>query len=146
MADPHKGQAYSGATETPGSDLLASRFIIPQSASTSVGDFSGLAYPLISPDGSKVFATMASGGPADPAAKVVEFSARTGQALAVMTPPADESGMGEWCGVLWTDPSGAQVTALCGVEGQTDDGHFTQVNLDVPACNFSTRRNSFVAW
>jgi hypothetical protein len=143
-------QAGSGVrvldTETPGSDLLASRFIIPESDSTSVGDFSELAYPLISPDGSKVFATMVSGEPANPAAEVVEFSARTGQALAVVTPPADESGMGEWCGVLWTDPSGVQVTAVCGVEGQTGDGHFTQLNLHVPVYSFSTPRDSFIAW
>jgi hypothetical protein len=130
----------------PGHDLLASRFIIPQSASTSFGNFSGLDYPLISPDGSKVFATMVSGQPSNPMSEVVEFSALTGQALRVVTPPSGESGTGRWCGVLWVGPSGAHVTAVCGIEGRADNGHFTQMNLHVPIYNSSIPRDSFIAW
>jgi Tol biopolymer transport system component len=133
-------------TAAPGTDLLASRFIIPRSASTSFGTFSGLDYPLISPDGSKVFATMVSGQPSNPVSEVVEFSARTGRALAVVTPPSGESGTGRWCGVLWVGPSGAHLTAVCGIEGRADNGQFTQMNLHVPSYNFSIPRDSFIAW
>ncbi len=95
-------------TAAAGRDLMASRVIIDQAAHTRLGSFTGLAYPLISADGSKVFATTLLGGPAKPKAEVVEFSALTGQALAVAAPATDETGMRSWCGVLWTNPSGTR--------------------------------------
>jgi hypothetical protein len=147
---PRVAQARSGVrlldTAAPGGDLLASRLVIHQVARTRLGNFTGLAYPLISADGSRLFATMLSGRPTEPRAKVVEFSAPSGRALRVVTPARDESGMGSWCGVLWTDPSGAHAAAVCAEQGRIDNGQFTTVNLYAPAYNFSAPRDSFIAW
>jgi hypothetical protein len=136
-------------TAAPGTDLMSSRLIISQDA--RFGSFGGLTGPLITADGSRVFATMVSGVPMNPMAEVVEFSARTGQALGAVTPAAGESGTGQWCGALWTDPSGQHLLAACGDvppggQGRIDNGHFTRMNLHVPAYNFSTPRESFIAW
>jgi hypothetical protein len=136
-------------TAAPGTDLMSSRLVVSQAA--RFGSFGGLTSPLITPDGSKVFATMVSGVPVNPMAEVVEFSARTGQASGAVTPPAGESGMGQWCGALWTDPSGQHLLAACGDvppggQGRIDNGHFTRMNLHVPTYNFSTPRESFIAW
>jgi len=135
-------------TAAPGTDLMSARLVV--SAAARFGSFRGLAGPLITSDGSKVFGTMVSGVPANPMAEVVEFSARTGQALGAVTPPVGESGTGQWCGALWTDPSGQHLLAACGGtpggQGRIDNGHFTRVNLHVPIYNFSTPRESFIAW
>jgi hypothetical protein len=133
-------------TAAAGRDLMASRLIINQAAHTRLGNFIDLAYPLISADGSKVFATMLWGGPAKRKAEVVEFSARTGRALAVVAPAADESRMDSWCGVLWINPSGTRATAVCGGEGRIVSGRFTSRNLHAPRYGFSTPRDSFIAW
>jgi hypothetical protein len=133
-------------TSAQGSDLLASRRIIPVPERTASGAFSALSGLLITPDGSKVFATAVSGLPDHPSAEVVEFSARTGRALAVVTPRADESGMGTSCLPLWTDPSGEQLTAECDSTGTIKNGTFTAARLHVPAVNFSTPGYTFIAW
>jgi hypothetical protein len=147
---PRAARARSGVrlldTAAPGGNLLASRLIIHQAGRTHLGKFTGLAFTLISADGSTLFATMLRGGPSNPKAEVVEFSAHTGQALAVVMPAQDESGMGSWCGVLWTDPSGTHATAACGEQGRIDNGHFTTTNVHVPTYNFSAPRGSFIAW
>lgn len=133
-------------TAAVGSHLMASRLLIRQPARTRLGRFTVLAYPLISADGSSLFATVLWGGPSNPMAEVVEFSARTGQALAVVAPAEGESGTGSWCGALWADPSGTHATAVCASEGRIDNGHFTSINLHVPTYSFSTPRDSFIAW
>ncbi len=138
-------------TAAAGSDLLHSRLIVGQSARTSLRNYTELSYPLISADGSRLFATVLWGGPSNPKAEVVEFSARTGRALAVVTPAAGESGMGSWCGVLWTDPSGARAITACapdyaGGQELIGNGHFTRANLHAPIYNLSTPRDSFIAW
>ena len=147
---PRAARARSGVrlldTAAAGRNLLASRRVIDQSAHTRLGTFTGVAYPLISGDGSKVFATMLWGGPANPMAEVVEFSARTGQALKVVAPAERESGMGSWCGALWSNPSGTRATAVCRGEGRIVGGRFTSRNLHAPAHEFSTPRGSFIAW
>lgn len=136
-------------TAAPGTDLMSSRLIVSRDA--RFGSFRGPTGPLITADGSRVFATMVSGVPVNPMAEVVEFSARTGQALGAVTPAAGESGTGQWCGALWTDPSGQHLLAVCGGvppggQGRIDNGHFTQMNLHVPTYDFSTPRESFIAW
>ena len=136
-------------TAAPGTDLMSSRLVVSQAA--RFGSFGGLTGPLITPDGSKVFATMVSGVAVNPMAEVVEFSARSGEPLGAMTPPVGESGTGQWCGTLWTDPSGQHLLAACGGvppggQGRIDNGHFTRMNLHVPTYNFSTPRESFIAW
>ena len=133
-------------TAGAGHNLLVSRMVIDQAARTRLGTFTGVAYPLISADGSKMFATMLWGGPASPMAEVVEFSARTGRALKVVAPAERESGMGSWCGALWSNPSGTRATAICGGEGRIVGGRFTSRNLYAPTQEFSTPRDSFIAW
>lgn len=135
-------------TAAAGRNLMASRLIVHQSARTSLGNFTTVGSPLISANGSRLFATVGwtGGGQQDSMAEVVEFSARTGQALAVVTRPVDESGMGAWCGALWTDPSGTRATAICASAGSIDRGHFTSANLHVPRYSASTPRGSFIAW
>jgi hypothetical protein len=136
-------------TSAPGSDLLASRRIIPVPDRTGFGNFSELSSVLITPDGSRVFGTVGFGYPDNPVAEVVEFSARTGQALAVVTPRAGESGMGSSCMALWTDPSGDRLTAECGelhAAGTIDHGYFTEAGLHLPDYNFSVPRQAFIAW
>lgn len=137
-------------TSAAGSDLLHSRLIVGQPARTS-RNYTGLSDPLISADGSRLFATVLWGGPSNPKAEVVEFSAWSGRALAVVTPAAGESGRGSWCGVLWTDPSGARAIAACapdaaGGQELIGNGHFTRANLHTPIYSLSTPRDSFIAW
>jgi hypothetical protein len=127
----------------PGTDLLASRLLIP--ASVRVGALATLTNPLISADGTVVFATMtAHAGTTNVQAAVVEFSAATGHPLGVVTPLADESGMGTWCGALWVNPSGSHALVTCGVQGEVSNGHFTPADLHYPAHNFSA--DGISAW
>jgi hypothetical protein len=139
-------------------NLLASRLIIPVPDRTTLGDFSSVSNTLLTADGSLLFGTVVTGEPASPPAdvtaspraEVVEFDARTGLALAVVTPPAGESGMGSSCLALWADPAGAQLTAQCGGgphgTGTIDNGHFNAHELYLPSYNFSEGRQEFIAW
>ncbi len=136
-------------TSAAGSDLLSSRLVIPVPEVTPFGEIDNLTNVLLTPDGSKVFATAVSGLPDNPGAEVVEFSAQTGQPLAVVSPRAGESGMGTSCLALWTDPSGDQLTAECGQLGGAlaiAGGHWVTADLHVPSYNFSTGRQGFIAW
>jgi hypothetical protein len=133
-------------TAAAGSDLLASRLILKEAPHTWLGTFTDLAYPLISEDGSKLFATTLWGGPSHSKAEVVEFSALTGKALAVVAPAEGESGTGSWCGALWTDPSGSQAAAVCAGQGRIVGGRFVGADLHAPTYDFSTPRVSFIAW
>jgi hypothetical protein len=130
-------------------NLLASRLIIPAPDRTTFGDFDSVSNTLVTADGTLLFGTVVTGEPASPRAEVVEFSARTGAALAVVTPPADESGMGSSCLALWADPAGAQLTAQCGEThgtGTISNRHFTASPLKVPSYNFAEGRQQFIAW
>lgn len=147
-------------TATPAfqGNLLAARLIIPVPDRTTLGDFSSVSNTLLTADGSLLFGTVVTGEPASPPAdvpaspraEVVEFDARTGLAMAVVTPPADESGLGSSCLALWADPAGAQLTAQCGggphATGTIDNGHFNADELYVPSYNFSEGRQEFIAW
>ena len=77
---------------------------------------------LLTPDGSKVFATAVTGLPDDPRAEVAEFSAQAGQLLRVVSPCADESGIGTSWLALWSDPSGDQLTSEYGQVGWEQAG------------------------
>jgi hypothetical protein len=117
-------------TAAPGSNPLASRLVIP--ASFRAGRLDALANPLITQDGSTVFATMASGtinpvtGSGTKSA-VVRFSARTGKLEAVLTRPARSV---SFCGILWTDPRGRHLLVQCGTtQASIDGGHRTPIHL-----------------
>jgi hypothetical protein len=110
--------------------LAASRLTI--SAGTLPAGLRGLFNPVITSDGSKVL-TAAWTGPAGTfTAEIAEFSTRTGRLLAVLLPPAGMPGAGFPCAVAWTDPSGAHLMALCGVEGIVNGTRFTAVNVHLP--------------
>ena len=63
---------------------------------------------------------------------VVEYSARTGQALADVAPPVSSSFPGALCVTLWTDPSGEQVITSCGHPQKYDHGSLTWITLHMP--------------
>jgi len=127
----------------PGTSLLGSRLVIP--ATVRVGTLTTLNYPLVTPAGTVVFATMTSHAGGNPQAAVVAFSATTGRPLGVVTPLVDESGFGTWCGALWANASGSRALAACGVQGMVSGTHFSTKNLHFPAPNFGVGSN-FFAW
>jgi hypothetical protein len=108
-------------TTKPGDELSQSRLVIPWS--TQYEGLQGLQWPMITPDGSAIYAAMEN-GPGYLA--LVEFSARTGRPLRVVIPPQDTGGA--FCGALWSDPSGRHLTAACTWNTRTgtiDNGRFT---------------------
>jgi hypothetical protein len=108
--------------------LTASRLIISNERKLA-GGISGVFNPVITPDGSKILAAAWTGFNV---AELAEFSARTGQRLAVLTPAASMPGHGFPCQVLWTDLSGAHLIAYCGTAGVVNGTRFTPVNLHLP--------------
>jgi hypothetical protein len=108
--------------------LAASRLII-SSERTLAGGISGVFNPVITPDGSKIIAAAWTGFLV---AELAEFSARTGQLLAVLMPAAHMPGHGSPCQVLWTDSSGSHLIAYCGTPGVVNGTRFTPVNLHIP--------------
>jgi hypothetical protein len=108
--------------------LTASRLIISNERKLA-GGISGVFNPVITPDGSKVVAAART---RFNAAELAEFSARTGQLIAVLMPAAPTPGHGSPCQVLWTDPSGSHLIAYCGTPGVVNGTRFTPVHLHVP--------------
>jgi hypothetical protein len=102
------------------------------------------AGPLITPDGSLVLATRVVLGTGI-TTNVEEYSARTGQALAAVTPAVGSQNGDVACQALWTDPSGEQVVAFCGRGERYDDGHVSPVGLQLPAGILNARGQDF-AW
>jgi hypothetical protein len=92
--------------------------------------------PVITPDGSKVMVTKAvvQGGSAGSqdgiyTDSVVEYSTRTGQALANVAPPLSTAFPGPLCVPLWTDPAGEQVVSWCQRGERYDQGRVSPVTL-----------------
>jgi hypothetical protein len=108
--------------------LTASRLIISNERKLA-GGISGVFNPVITPDGSKV---VAAAWTSFNVAELAEFSARTGQLIAVLMPAASMPGHGSPCQVLWTDPSAAHLIAYCGTAGVVNGTRFTPVHLHVP--------------
>jgi hypothetical protein len=109
--------------------LSASRLIISNER-TPAGGITGVFNPLITPDGSKIVAAAWTGFLV---AELAEFSARTGQLIAVLIPAAHMPGSGSPCQALWTDLSGAHLIGYCdGTAGVINGTRFTPVNLHVP--------------
>jgi hypothetical protein len=105
-------QARSGLrlldTTAAGTSPLGSHLLIP--ASFRAGRLRGLGNPLITQDGSTVFATMGSGT----RTAIVRFSARTGSLQAVLVPPVRTGTSPSYCGVLWADSRGRHLITQCG--------------------------------
>ncbi len=114
-------------TNTAAASPLASSLLIP--ASTRTATLSSPSNPLISQDGSTLFATMAAGA-AGTKTSMVRFSARTGTLQAVLTRPAGTSQAQWYCGVLWADPRGRHILIQCGATQASIDGtHTTPIHL-----------------
>jgi hypothetical protein len=116
-------------TASPGTDLLTSRLLIP--AGLRAGRLSAPDSPLITQDGSTVFATMGSGAKTalglGGKTAIVRFSARTGKFQAVLTRPARSL---SFCGVLWTDPHGRHLLTQCGTaQYSIAGGRRTRIHL-----------------
>jgi hypothetical protein len=114
-------------TAAGGTSPLASRLLIP--ASTRTSTLSSPGDPLITQDGSSLFASMAAGVSGNETA-IVRFSARTGKLQAVLIQPA-QSGQSQWyCGVLWTDPSGRRLLTQCVTTQASIEGNrYTRIHL-----------------
>jgi hypothetical protein len=108
--------------------LTASRLVISTERKLA-GGITGLFNPIITPDGSKIVAAAWRGFLV---AELAEFSARTGQLIAVLMPAANMPGSGSPCQVLWTDLSGTHLIAYCGTSGVINGTHFTPVHLHIP--------------
>jgi hypothetical protein len=113
-------------TATPGSNPLSSRLVIPET--TRKGALWGPSNPLITPDGSTLFVTMAS-GLSGTKTVLVSFSARTGMLKTVLTPTS--ASQSQWyCGILWTDARGRYVLFQCGTtQASINAGRYTRIHL-----------------
>jgi hypothetical protein len=119
------GQARSGIrlldTAAPGTNPMASRLVVPASARfdglNSPGD------PVITQDGSWIFASMAT-GPSGASTVLVKFSARTGRPVLILTRPVSSAGPGGvlLCGVLRADRTGQHLVTQCGASQRSISG------------------------
>jgi len=119
-------------TAAPGTRLLAGP-VLAAPCANPYGLVCVPMSPLMTPDGSKVFAIYLSNGKTDLVAQVEEFSARTGRRLAAITPTVSSPQGGVACQVLWSDPGGSRLMAFCGRAGVIAGGHFSPAALDLPA-------------
>jgi hypothetical protein len=128
----------------PGNLLQASRLIVSYGrycmATAACQDGQ-----LITADGSKVLVTKVLPGGQGYTDSVLEYSTRTGQALASVVPVLNTPDAGPPCVPLWTDPSGEQVMSFCAGHGeQYDRGHFSPVTLHLPM--YGTNFGAAFAW
>jgi hypothetical protein len=127
----------------PGTLLRASRLIVGYRQYCAAYAYGCQDDPVITPDGSTVMVTRSVclracsqlgvlhqlGVYAD---SVVEYSTRTGRAIAAVAPPVTSAFPGTACLPLWTDPSGVQVVTSCGHPEQYDRGHVGPIRLYIP--------------
>jgi hypothetical protein len=126
-------------TVAPGSILSSARLLIPWP--TTYHGMQSLQWPVITPDGSAVYAAMQYVAPKTLAVGMglVEFSARTGRPVRVVIQPQNiwqspniASG---FCSVLGSDLSGLHLTAACtwgSLTGTIDNGRFTAGHNPLP--------------
>jgi len=108
--------------------LTASRLVI-SSERKLAGGITGVFNPVITPGGTAIVVGAWTGFLV---AELAEFSARTGQLIAVLVPAAHMPGSGSPCQALWTDLSGAHQIAYCGTAGVINGTRFTPVSLHLP--------------
>ncbi|HET7014186.1 MAG TPA: hypothetical protein VFI65_09760 [Streptosporangiaceae bacterium] len=94
------------------------------SNSASVGGFSDANYPLISPDGSSVFATVVRGS----ATFAIAVFSANGKTRKLLTPSVRNPV--KFCGPLWAGAAGRSVLAACGdgAEFKIVNGHVTKLH------------------
>jgi hypothetical protein len=117
----------------PGTLLRASRLIVPYRRYCGTpGGWGCLGDPVLTPDGSKVMVPKGVLKGSVYTDSVVEYSTRTGQALANVAPPVSSPFPGTLCVPIWTDPSGEQVVTSCGHPEKYDHGHVTPITVHPP--------------
>jgi hypothetical protein len=132
-------------TRASGSDLLAARQLVRPQA--TYGGYGDPRDPLASADGSTIFVTMRTVAGHTPLAELMAVAVQTGTVSRVVLPPVGESGIGTWCGALWSSPSGRSLVASCGwTQGLVTGGQATLRKLTVPVYNESIPRPDFIAW
>jgi hypothetical protein len=123
----------------PGHDLLAAPLII--SAASGFGE--AASEPVVSASGAAIFATLSADGGSQ--AEIMQYSAAGQRVGTVMT--VTESGIGAWCGALWSDPAGSEVAAVCGTaEGTVTGGRLQPRDLHVPGYEEGVPEAAFIAW
>ena len=125
----------------PGTLLSASRLVVAYGRYCA---YVGVCWasPVITPDGSAVIVpraaclracatsvVMSAGVFTD---SVVEYSTRTGRAIATVAPPVTWHYPGAMCTPVWTDPSGVQVVTSCGHGVWYDRGRVRGITLHMP--------------
>jgi hypothetical protein len=126
---------------TAAAALTASRLIISNEQKLA-GGMTGVFNPVITPDGSKI---VAAAWTSFNVAELAEFSAQSGQLIAVLIPAASMPGHGSPCQVLWTDQSGSHLIATCNTSGVVNGTRFTPVNLHIPDTS-GTDFNTDLLW
>jgi hypothetical protein len=128
-----------------GSRLDTSHPLIP--ASVTYRGLSTPIWPMITPNGSDIYAALQGGS----SLGLAEFSASTGRPLRLVI-PAQPNNNG-YCGTLWSDPSGQHLTASCpwdSLTGTISHGVFTPGRSLPPAPGPSGLQNgagaSLIAW
>jgi hypothetical protein len=119
----------------PGTLLTASRLIVPYRrycAAAAKGGWGCIGDPVLTPDGSKVVVAKGTRQGSVYTDSVVEYSTRTGQALADVAPPVSSAFPGKVCVPLWTNPTGEQVVSYCGHPEEYDHGRVTPITLHQP--------------
>ncbi|MDA8332551.1 MAG: hypothetical protein M0027_15375, partial [Candidatus Dormibacteraeota bacterium] len=108
--------------------LHASRLIVSYERSPGEGT-TGIFNPVITPNGSMILTAVWTGFLV---AGLAEFSSRTGRLEAVLIPPTHMPGHGTPCQVLWTNLSGSDLIADCGVTEVGHRGRLMPVRLFIP--------------
>jgi hypothetical protein len=115
----------------PGTLLQASRLVTRYSRYCAA--YGGCRdNPVITADGSKVMVTKAIQHGRCYTDSVMEYSTRTGQALANVAPPVSSGFPGTLCVPLWSNPSGEQVITSCGHPEKYDHGYVSPISLHMP--------------
>ncbi|HYK32395.1 MAG TPA: hypothetical protein VEV63_10560 [Streptosporangiaceae bacterium] len=142
------GLAYSWTSRQTGIFIIP-RATAPGSSprllirgSASVGRFSEADYPLITSDGSALFATVARGSSTF---AIAEFSLR-GTARRLLTPPVGNPA--QFCGPLWTDASGSRILTGCGDNSEYEirNGHLTKLHKPWQLPFYAVPSPPLIAW
>ena len=124
------GQPRSGIrvldTGRYGANPRRSRLVVPQTVQASQ---LSPGNPLISQDGTVLFASLAT-GPHGTQTVIARFSARSGRLQAVLTKPGGAGPAAHYCGVLWASPDGHHLLTQCGsAQGSVTGDHYTPIRL-----------------
>jgi hypothetical protein len=112
------------------------------SNSDSVGGFSNANYPMVSPDGGNVFATVNRGS--DTA--IAAFQTRGNRRAALVTPVVHDPA--QFCGPLWAESPGRKGLAACGNrnEFEIQNGKVTKLHRPWLLPNYPAPEAPLIAW